>query len=163
MLSYCEAVVTQDRKKHLRRRAFREILATRHGMVIQLKELPRNLSNITNTMVSSGLREEFLIAPPLCRECLSGSWYGFFQTRSNRSSTWQNLFMLYWEKLGYINDTLKRVIRIPANWHNSTGIFTRTAWVILVKIPVEMCQFTTILMTHFKVSSMLQNFSQSTS
>ena len=49
----------------------------------------------------------------------------------------------------------------PSNvTHFSTGILTRIAPVILVKIPVEMCRITRISMTRFNVSFMLQNFSQ---
>ena len=64
------------------------------------------------------------------------------------------------EKFSNINGTLKRAIGIPVNWHNSTGILTSTARAILVKVPVEMFQFTGIPMTHFTVSFRLQNFSQ---
>ena len=62
--------------------------------------------------------------------------------------------------LAYTNDTLKRVIGIPVNWHISTGILTRITCATFVKIPVEMCQFTRIPMTRFKVSFVLQNFSR---
>ena len=44
--------------------------------------------------------------------------------------------------------------------HFNTGILTRKARVILVKITVEMCPFTRIPMTCLNVLFMLQNFSQ---
>ena len=53
---------------------------------------------------------------------------------------------------------MKRVIGIPVNLHISMGILSRTPRAILVKIPIEMCQFTRIPMTRFKVSFMLQTF-----
>ena len=49
-------------------------------------------------------------------------------------------------------DTLKRVFGILVNLHISTGILIRIARAILVKIHVEICQFTRIPMTRFKVS-----------
>ena len=59
-----------------------------------------------------------------------------------------------------INHTLNRVIEILVKWQNSVGILTKIARDILIKIPVEMCQFTRIPMTRWNVSFMLQNFSQ---
>ena len=42
----------------------------------------------------------------------------------------------------------------------NTGIFTKIARAILVKIPIEMCRITSISMTHLNVSFVLQNISQ---
>ena len=44
--------------------------------------------------------------------------------------------------------------------HFNGCILTKIAHAILVKIPVEMCQFTKIPMTRLNMSLMLQNFSQ---
>ena len=44
--------------------------------------------------------------------------------------------------------------------NNSTGILARIAQAILVKIPIEMCQFTKVPMTRLNESFVLQNFSQ---
>ena len=66
------------------------------------------------------------------------------------------------EILCNINDTFKPVIGILVNWHISTGILTRIARAIFVKIPVEVCQFTKIPMTGLKVSFMLQKISDFT-
>ena len=81
---------------------------------------------------------------------------------------WTNIFertlkiclYTHWEKFCNINDTLKRVTGILVNGHISTGILTRIPLAILVKIAVEMSQFTRILVTRFTVSPMLQNFHQ---
>ena len=54
----------------------------------------------------------------------------------------------------------KRGIGILVSWHILTGIMTRIARVILVKILVEMCNFTRIPMTRLNVSFVLQNFFQ---
>ena len=61
-----------------------------------------------------------------------------------------------WEKFCNINDAFKRVIWILVMRHISTGILTRIAQVILVKIGVEMFQFNRIPMTLLNVSFMLQ-------
>ena len=55
------------------------------------------------------------------------------------------------QKFSNINDTFKRVIGIIVNGHISTRILSRIR-AILVKITVEMCQFTRIPMTRFNVS-----------
>ena len=47
----------------------------------------------------------------------------------------------------------------PSKLHISTDILTSIARAVHAKIAVKMCQFTRILMTRFKVSCMLQNFS----
>ena len=65
-----------------------------------------------------------------------------------------------WQKFSHVNETFKRIIGILVNWHISNGVFMRTARAILVKMPVEMCQFTRIPMTRLKVSFILENFSQ---
>ena len=44
------------------------------------------------------------------------------------------------------------------NWHSSTGILTRIARAILVRIPVEMCKLTRIAMSCLNVLLLLQNF-----
>ena len=54
----------------------------------------------------------------------------------------------------------KRGIGILVSWHILTGIMTRIARFILVKILVEMCNFTRIPMTRLNVSFVLQNFFQ---
>ena len=51
-----------------------------------------------------------------------------------------------------------RLIGILVNLHISTGIFKRITRAIIVKISVEMYQCTSIPMTRFNVSLMLQNF-----
>ena len=56
-------------------------------------------------------------------------------------------------------DAFEQVIGILVNGHISTGVMTRIAQTILVKMPIEMYPFTRILMTCLKVSLMLQNFS----
>ena len=68
---------------------------------------------------------------------------------------------LHWAKFCNINNTFKRVVGILVNWRISTGVLTRIARAILVKIPVEICQFTRIPMARLKVSfSVGENFSQ---
>ena len=68
---------------------------------------------------------------------------------------------LNWEIFNInINDMFNRVIRIQVNWHISTGILTRIAPPIFIKIPVEMCQFTRFPMTRLNVSFILLNFSR---
>ena len=56
------------------------------------------------------------------------------------------------DKILSSNDWFRVVLVILVMRHISTGIFTRIARGILVKIPVEMCQFTRIPMTHINVS-----------
>ena len=64
------------------------------------------------------------------------------------------------EKFCNINDVYKRVFKNLVNWHISMGILTRIARGVLDKIPIDMCKFTGMPMTRFKVSFMLPNFSQ---
>ena len=49
--------------------------------------------------------------------------------------------VVHWENFCKINDTFKRVIGILVNWHIPTGILTRIARAMLVKMPFEMYQF----------------------
>ena len=69
-------------------------------------------------------------------------------------------YHLHWGQFCNINDTFNQVIWILINWHISTGNLTMTARAILVKISVDMWKYTSTPMTSFKVSFMLQNFSQ---
>ena len=67
---------------------------------------------------------------------------------------------LYRTKFCNINETFEQVIVILVNWHILTGILMRIARYILVKIPVELCQFTKVPMTRLNLSLVLQNVSQ---
>ena len=62
------------------------------------------------------------------------------------------------EQFCNINDTLKRVIRIPVNRHISTGNLPRLTRLARSQLDAE-CQFTGIPMTRYKLSFMLEIFS----
>ena len=66
---------------------------------------------------------------------------------------------IHWGKFCNFNNTLKRVIEILWNWYITKGILTRIARVILVEIPIEICQFTRIPMTLKSVVLYICDFS----